>query len=93
MIEYQNLNNLYIRSILSLFLILLFGCLVEPYEPACVQVNTYMDIYVHRRICIQYVQTTYANVCYFKDGWESRCVTEGEKINEVLYFHFCLPHK
>ena len=23
--------------------------------------------------------TTYANVCYaFKDGWESRCVTEGE---------------
>ena len=33
----HNLNNLYMRSILSLFLILLFACEVEPYEPACVQ--------------------------------------------------------
>ena len=81
MIEFHNLNNLYMRSILSLFLILLFGCEVEPYEPACVQGE-----YIHGHICTEEYApvcapdgTTYANVCYaFKDGWETRCVTEGE---------------
>ena len=68
------------RSILSLFLILLFGCEVEPYEPACVQVNTYMDIYVQKNMhqfvhqMVQHMQM----FVIFKDGWESRCVTEGE---------------
>ena len=54
MIEFHNLNNLYMRSILSLFLILLFGCEVEPYEPACVQGE-----YIHGHICTE----EYAPVC------------------------------
>ena len=36
------------RSILSLFLILLFGCEVEPYEPACVQGE-----YIHGHLCTE----------------------------------------
>ena len=69
--------------LIGLLLFALFGCEVEPYEPACVQGE-----YIHGHICTEEYApvcapdgTTYANVCYaFKDGWESRCVTEGECI-------------
>ncbi len=60
---------------------MMFGCEVEPYEPACVQGE-----YIHGHLCTEEYApvcapdgTTYANSCYaFKDGWEQRCVTEGE---------------
>ena len=49
------------RSILSLFLILLFGCEVEPYEPACVQGE-----YIHGHLCTEEyapVVTRWYNIC------------------------------
>lgn len=64
-----------------IFLILLVGCMYEPYEPACIQGE-----YVHGIVCPELYEpvcspdgTTYANYCYAaKDGWEEGCLTEGE---------------
>ena len=55
------------------FLLLLVGCEVEPYEPACTQGE-----YQYGSICtVEYAPvcapdgTTYANLCYaIKVGWE-----------------------
>ena len=63
------------------FLLLLVGCEVEPYEPACEKGE-----YQYGSFCTEEYApvcapdgTTYSNLCYaIKDGWEERCVKEGE---------------
>ncbi len=63
------------------FLILMVGCQYEPYEYRCIQSE-----YINEMICPEIYEpvctpdgTTYMNYCYaLKDGWEERCVIEGE---------------
>jgi len=64
-----------------ILILLLAGCQYEPYEPACVQSE-----YIKGTVCTEEYKpvcapdgTTYVNLCYaIKDGWEERCVKEGE---------------
>ena len=79
--EYNKLIKWLILFGLSILVLGLLSCETEPYEPACTQGE-----YVHGSICTEEYQpvcspdgTTYANLCYaIKDGWEERCVVEGE---------------
>ena len=67
--------------LIGLLIYSLFGCMFEPYEPACTQGE-----YIHGMVCPELYEpvcspdgTTYANVCYaVKDGWEEDCVIENE---------------
>ena len=67
--------------LIGLLLYAIFGCVVEPYEPACVKGE-----YSHGVACIEIYDpvcapdgTTYSNSCYAeKDGWDNSCLVKGE---------------
>jgi len=75
------MKKLFNILLISLLLYSLFGCQYEPYEPACTQGE-----YEYGSLCTEEYKpvcapdgTTYANLCYAeKDGWELKCVKEGE---------------
>lgn len=79
--EFNSLLKWIILIMLSILLLGLFSCEYEPYEPACTQGE-----YEYGSLCTEEYKpvcapdgTTYANLCYAeKDGWEIKCVKEGE---------------
>ena len=77
------MKKLFNVLLIGLLLFALFGCMFEPYEPACIQ-----EEYIHGMVCPEIYEpvcspneTTYMNICYaVKDGWEEGCLIEGECI-------------